>query len=325
MQDLIVLRLQSCFLRYFCSMSHQAANLIPGKHSVFGSKSESTTSSVADQIQVSDQAILDHMRTRESMGVIDLTGKLGVTDTAVRQRLTRLMNKGFVERFSVREGRGRPKYAYRLTESGDRESGANLDDLAVALWQEITGIADVGLRQRLIQGVIERLVARYCVEIRGNDPVQRMRSVAELFNRRGIPVAIDEQGPTPRLKVLGCPYPGLRGDDRYVCSMEQILFQRLIGVPLENVSCEVSDHGCCEFEASEKTGPADLKSLGQKSVLKNACGAADSIVELGPKAIGKDGIADGGISADGLAMGSASGGEKIGRCGSGGCGCRLSW
>ena len=44
----------------------------------------------------SDMAILDLLRKCEWMTVADFRGSLGVTATAVRQRLTRLMAQGFV-------------------------------------------------------------------------------------------------------------------------------------------------------------------------------------------------------------------------------------
>ena len=212
---------------------------------------------IGDAIQVSDQAILLHMRTKAGTSILDLAEKLSVTDTAVRQRLTRLMDRGMVERFAVREGRGRPKHVYRLTESGQRASGANLDDLAVALWQELVCLEDKELRESLLRRVVARLVVRYQPEVHGASPEQRLKSVVELFNRRGIPFAFERESMTRdaggstsvvagRLVVLGCPYPGLRDDQRLVCRMEQMLFQGLIGVPMEDVT-DGHGHGCCSF------------------------------------------------------------------------------
>ncbi|MDP1564555.1 MAG: helix-turn-helix transcriptional regulator [Pirellulaceae bacterium] len=209
-----------------------------------------------DTVQVSDQAIMSHMRTHTGTSVLDLSEKLAVTDTAVRQRLARLMDRGLVERFAVREGRGRPKHVYRLTEAGQRASGANLDDLAVALWQELVSLEDADLRERLLRRIVARLVVRYLPEVFGVTPDQRLKSVVELFNRRGIPFAFEKASasktpdsngePMGRLVVLGCPYPGLKDEHRLVCRMEQLLFQSLIGVPIEDIT-NGQGHGCCSF------------------------------------------------------------------------------
>lgn len=224
------------------------------------------------QVQVSDQALLDLMRSEASFGVGELAERLGVTDTAVRQRLTRLMDRGFVQRVAVREGRGRPRHMYQLTELGLRASGANLEDLAVALWQEVIDLEDSALRERMVERVVERLARRYAMEVVGETPTQRMRSVVDLFNRRGIPFSLEEVSDDDfRLKILGCPYPGLADNDRYVCLMEQMLFQRLIGSSIGSIACDVSPSGCCEYvplgsdEAAVGSQKRDRQSSGAGS------------------------------------------------------------
>ncbi|MBL8890438.1 MAG: winged helix-turn-helix transcriptional regulator [Planctomycetaceae bacterium] len=243
-----------------------------------------------DAIQVSDQAILSLMRTNPATSILDLAERLAVTDTAVRQRLARLMDRGMVERFAVREGRGRPKHVYRLTEAGQRASGANLDDLAVAFWQELVALDDVELRERLLRSIVGRLTARYAPEVFGQTPEQRLKSVVDLFNRRGIPFAFERVGnssasselssesakrePLGRLMVLGCPYPGLKDQHRLVCRMEQMLFQSLIGVPMQDVT-DSETASCCSFVplgSGTSSRPSSATESGQMTGSKGSCG-----------------------------------------------------
>jgi predicted ArsR family transcriptional regulator len=271
-----------------------------------------------DSVQVSDQAIMAHMRTHAGTSILDLAEKLAVTDTAVRQRLTRLLDRGLVERFAVREGRGRPKHVYRLTEAGVRASGANLDDLAVALWQELVSLEDAELRERLLRRVVSRLASRYAPEVYGTTPDERLKSVVELFNRRGIPFAFEravagrdrenkesvgqEPGrqesasaavqPLGRLVVLGCPYPGLKDDQRLVCRMEQMLFQRLIGVPLEDITPGhgTSGHvggGCCSFVPLQGQGLAEGALVASGPPLETMGSAIRSVETPGRSQCGK--------------------------------------
>lgn len=274
-----------------------------------------------DAVQVSDQAILGFMRTVAAASILDLAERLGVTDTAVRQRLTRLMDRGLVERFAVREGRGRPKHVYRLTESGQRASGANLEDLAVALWMEVASLPDETLRDRLMQGVIDRLVALYLPEVVGTSVEQRLRSVVELFNRRGIPFAFERMddgaavttpcGEQPyvagRLVVVGCPYPGLKDQSRWVCRMEQQLFQRLVGVPLVDVT-QPHGGGCCSFV------PASGVSLGKSAPGDDSHGAGEC-------GIGGQPPRDSMSPAAGSPIFGSSG---VTSCGGGNCGCKTT-
>ena len=112
---------------------------------------------MTDEIVASDVVLVDLLRKHETMTVTDLAAALEVTATAVRQRLTRLMAQGFVERSSTKAGRGRPSHYYALTGKGRRKAGSNFGDLAVALWKEIVAIQDPSVRRVLIQRVSERL------------------------------------------------------------------------------------------------------------------------------------------------------------------------
>ena len=60
----------------------------------------------------SDGPLLEMLRVEGQIGISDLEAGLGVTATAVRQRLERLMRAGLVERSTVARGRGRPSHAY---------------------------------------------------------------------------------------------------------------------------------------------------------------------------------------------------------------------
>ena len=65
-----------------------------------------------------DEPVVELLRGDVALGVSELSDALGVTATAVRQRLTRLMEVGFVFRkrseASGVAGRGRPSHVYRL-------------------------------------------------------------------------------------------------------------------------------------------------------------------------------------------------------------------
>ena len=104
-----------------------------------------------------DQLVLDLLRRQEGLTVVDLTEKLEVTATAVRQRLDRLENAGYVERRKNTVGRGRPTFSYFLTDLGWRQVGVTYTDLAVALWSEIMEFEEGGTKAKLIDKVSKRM------------------------------------------------------------------------------------------------------------------------------------------------------------------------
>ena len=209
----------------------------------------------------SDVALLDLLRQSGPMRVSQLGEAMNVTVTAVRQRLTRLMNKGLIERQAIKVGRGRPHHAYQLTEAGRRQTGTNFADLAVALWEEIRQIKDVEVRRGLLQRLSQRMASVYGDQITGETTAERMGSLVELFGEREIPFIVEENiSELPVLKALGCPYTELADQDRTICSMERMMFSEIVGENLRLSECRLDGQACCTFEVA-----ADGDSTANKS------------------------------------------------------------
>ncbi|MEM9353089.1 MAG: hypothetical protein AAGA92_08755 [Planctomycetota bacterium] len=197
-----------------------------------------------------DDSLLDFMRKRKSASINELVEFAGVTATAVRQRLGRLMAKGLVIRETVRTGRGRPRHSYRLSAKGIRASGSNYPDLAAVLWEELRSVADPETRQGLAKRIAERLAANYGPDIDGEDVLERMRSAVELMAARKVPfeVKLPEDGEgVPSVKALACPYPDIAEHDPAVCDMEKMLLSEMVGVPLKLDECRLQGGECCNF------------------------------------------------------------------------------
>lgn len=202
----------------------------------------------------SDVTVLDLLRPGDGMRVTELATAMRVTATAVRQRLTRLTAKGFVERRLVRSGRGRPHHTYCLTDLGRRQTGSNFSDLAIALWEEVRQVKDPDVRRGLLARLSDRLAAIYAKRVTGDTTQQRMESLVELFSEREIPLAVEksnEAGGLPVLKALGCPYTELAEQDRSICAMERMLFSQVVGESLRLSECRLDGEPCCSFELTQ--------------------------------------------------------------------------
>ncbi len=64
----------------------------------------------------SDRPLLDLIRRDGPLTVAEMASRLGVTATAIRNRLTRLVDAGLVERRAESGGRGRPKHTYSASD-----------------------------------------------------------------------------------------------------------------------------------------------------------------------------------------------------------------
>src|ERR1700755_1845722 len=136
------------------------------------------------QIESPDRQMLDFIRQNGAVTISALIAEMGVTATAVRQRLQRLVTNGLIEKQAERKGRGRPNHRYSLTEKGERSAGDNFADMATVLWDEIKSIEDASIRRGLLKRIADRLAERYRDEIVGETLSDRMKSLAGLMGER---------------------------------------------------------------------------------------------------------------------------------------------
>ncbi len=221
---------------------------------------------MSDSPRSTDTQLLRCLRGGRSLGIGELTETLGVTATAIRQRLQRLLAAGLIERRKVIVGRGRPAFEYQLTEQGQRSLGGNAAPLAEALWREILALADAGPRQQILTGVAKRLGRRYAASIAAGAETselslsERMQRLGELLAAQQIHAqcgAVEKScaaettaaGELPLLDICDCPYPQLRDatPDRTLCQLEAEIFSEALGMPVELADCVLDGNASCQF------------------------------------------------------------------------------
>lgn len=200
-----------------------------------------------------DTDVLELLRACGPLGVSELSAEIAVTPTAVRQRLSRLLAHGLVDRQAVRNGRGRPKHRYRLTPKGVRYTGSNFADLALALWREVSKLEDFEIRRTVLRKVLQSLFDRYAKQVEGRTLVERMRSLADLLAERRVSFSVEVADQTRQLPVLtahACPYPELAESDRTICALERVLLSELLGENITLSHCRLDGGSSCQFQPS---------------------------------------------------------------------------
>ena len=225
----------------------------------------------ADEIRLVDRELLLEMRSGDAFGIGELTDAMGVTATAVRQRIERLLTGGLLDREKVVAGRGRPTYHYRLTQAGHRVAGADPTELANALWQVILEIEDPNLRTAMLQSVAEKLGRHYAsalavfrgtnhhsspiddsdkADSEGDDSLQiRLQQLAAIMSASQIATSVSQVDDLPVLDICACPYPTLTSDsnDREMCRLEEQMLSEALGRSIHLCSCRLDGDACCQF------------------------------------------------------------------------------
>jgi predicted ArsR family transcriptional regulator len=200
-------------------------------------------------IDTSDRNFLDQLHRLGSGTIQELCDLVGVTATAVRQRLVRLQGHGLVARTMIRNGRGRPYFVYQVSESGLNQLGENYGDLALILWQEMQSIEEPILRERVVHKVREAMVKRYGQADRARPLIERLQQLQAKLSDRGFDVEVDCSGDLPILREKSCPYQELATTDSGICGLEQEIFGEVLGTQVVLTKCCLDGHHCCEFQA----------------------------------------------------------------------------
>jgi predicted ArsR family transcriptional regulator len=212
----------------------------------------------------SDRSLLDLIRRHGPLTVAEIGDRLGVTPTAVRNRLTRLVESGMVERRAEQGGRGRPKHTYQASVAAQKMLGQNYADLAVILWDEMMRtVEDRKLRRILFGRITERLAEVYRAQVTGVEWERRLVQLGSILHDRGIETEVTggDGGVLPVLKQHSCPYYELAQVDRAVCAMERKMFEKVLGRGLRLSQCRLDGHRSCDFEAKPVVAAGPAKAV----------------------------------------------------------------
>jgi predicted ArsR family transcriptional regulator len=206
------------------------------------------------------------------LGISQLTERLGVTATAVRQRVERLLESGMVEREKVVAGRGRPTYRYRLTLLGHRRAGADHAELADAMWREIVTLEPAEVRNALLTRIARRLGQRYREQLEArvaggggeaeeaeDDSLEsRMQALSQVLAGNRMPADVESHGELPVLGFKSCPHPDLatESEKRAMCQLEERMLSEALGSEVHLQSCRLDGDSCCQFAPVEATSPS---------------------------------------------------------------------
>ena len=204
-------------------------------------------------MESSDRPLLDLIRRHGPLTIVELAERLNVTATAIRNRLSRLVESGLVDRKTESVGRGRPRHLYEASTLARKQLGQNYADLAVVLWDELMrSVEDRKLRRMLFGRITERMAELYRGQLTAEAWQGRMAELGTILHDRGIETEVTsggEGGLLPILKQHTCPYHELAEADRAVCVMEKKMFEKVLGQSLRLSQCRLDGHHSCDFEA----------------------------------------------------------------------------
>lgn len=177
------------------------------------------------------------LRTRPGITVNELARELSISVVGVRRHLDTLVARGLVERAPALRpsGAGRPASGWRLSSEGMEEFPRRYDALALELLEDLAEEAGPDAVDAVFARRTEKLVTQYQAALDGVDePHERIRVLATLRDDAGYLAECHAGSDGDVLLVENnCAVHRVAAQHSAVCSMELVLFRRVLGPDVE--------------------------------------------------------------------------------------------
>jgi DeoR family suf operon transcriptional repressor len=208
--------------------------------------------------------VLRLIQRQGSASIKELEAALGVTTTAVREQVDRLLREGFLQATRVRGEIGRPYYVYSLTPKAQELFPKDYATLALLLLEETLALhGQEGLRE-LLNRVSRRMAEKFQGQAQGHELSQKLLGLVAGLGDLGMEVSmlpVGEQGDDFILKTATCPYFEVARNHREICDMEQEMMAELLGpgVGIHLSSCIIDGKHACEFHITRSVQEPEKK------------------------------------------------------------------
>ncbi len=189
----------------------------------------------------------------------DLVGDLGITTTAVRQQVNRLMNQGLLVRSQRASGPGRPADVFALSDRGRKLFAFEVEEFAQLLVDEMAAELGDETVQRLYERAYRKVADALEQELGGEAAAERIPKLAELLRQRGAVAEAEAEPQGARLRMYTCPYHGLDNGTHHICDAERATLSRITGGEVALERRLVDGEPCCEFRIENPAGETGQK------------------------------------------------------------------
>lgn len=179
--------------------------------------------------------------------VNELAEELQLTDNAVRSHLSTLERDGLVQQSGVRPGLRKPHAVYELTAEAEQ-----LFPKAYApLLNQVLDVLDESLAPEVMEGVLRevgrRMAADYLPEAQKQDREGRVRLVQKVFGELGGLAAVERQNGHFVICGDSCPLGAVSATHPEVCRLAATLVAEITGTTAE-VCCKYDPTPRCCFK-----------------------------------------------------------------------------
>ena len=197
------------------------------------------------------QALLRHLLQHpDGVGVEALCDRLRISHNAVRQHLSALVGKGWVERCASQPTGGRPQARWRLAAAGHALFPRNYGLIAGALMEgAFERLGTEGGRELLVSlgrrlGAAEPAPAT-------DDAGAIASALAARLDTLGYEAVATDRGGSPQIEAFNCVFHSLAARNPDVCRFDLAFMEAATGRRIHHMECIVRGGHVCRFRIGE--------------------------------------------------------------------------
>jgi predicted ArsR family transcriptional regulator len=200
------------------------------------------------QLGVTQQRLLRQLLTGGESGTVEaLCATLRITHNAVRQHLSALMARGYVERAQSRASGGRPIACYRLTEAGHALFPRNYGTIATGLLAQLQLRLGAGGVEQLLRELGEQLGSGEVAAPASTPHEEVVRKLAQQLDALGYEAMAARHGEEWQVEAFNCVFHALAQQHPQVCKFDIAFMEAASGRRIHHMECIVRGGQCCRF------------------------------------------------------------------------------
>jgi predicted ArsR family transcriptional regulator len=209
------------------------------------------------------QALLRHLLQQpEGTGVEALCERLRISHNAVRQHLSALIARGWVERCAPQPSGGRPQARFRLTPEAHALFPRNYGQIAGALLEGVIArLGDAGARDLLVQLGRELGAAEPAPDANSRQEVAE--ALAARLDQLGYEAVPTQRGGEAQVEAYNCVFHALAREHPDVCRFDLAFMEAATAHRIHHMECIIRGGHVCRFRIGEAKTAAD--ATGQPS------------------------------------------------------------
>lgn len=188
------------------------------------------------------------LKKAEHLTVAELSKEMSITSMAVRQHLMSLEKRGIINYTTRKYGIGRPVFLYRLTERALDFFPKAYSSFAKEVLRSVETMDGREKVVRIFDQRKNRLFGEYKSLLDSYPDVgQRANAFAEMLDKAGYMVDVDNATDTIEFKQFNCLLHDVVGDYPEACEFELALYRDILGDKVERIECQRDGFPACTY------------------------------------------------------------------------------